>query len=655
MTEFDIVSPVVFGCIFVVILLVLLLKLKAKKRRLSEDAAHIEQIEGDVDQLKTKLNQEHTKCNSFKQKAFELNQKFNVVECEKTRLLSQIQNKEFDLAAVQKKLQDAENILASIENVDKEQLTNELNAAREKVAQFGQTKAILEQEKDRLKTKVEDLEEENDDLQDELAKKKQTLQDKVIELENIEREAKKQKGILEETAKSLDDTKLDLSKKQTALTFVQEILNAKEAPAAVSKARHKAIDGIERFLNDTLVGLLSAEESNSQEIEKMEDDFLQWKNLEKKHWLKNKRTVAFVGEFAAGKTSIVNELLLKNDKNAILLPESVKATTAIPTYISNTSGLTSFTFLTPNNKLKQMSESTFKRVDKEVLDNVKGTSSLIKYFVMSYKNNALRDLSILDTPGFDSNDSKDANRTVEVINECDALFWIIDVNKGELNTTSIKTIKENLKRPLFIVINKVDSVSAPNAEACEKKVKQTLDRAEIQYEKIIFFSKKMNADEILKHLISVPKKIKETNAIHVIREKIEYFLNKADVECKMNKDRYTNSQEEGRSANRQFGDAIADLNKKCQEIQNIPSYASHWFSDNKYEMSTNEHGDFINHINDISNISNDKLKELYKKSSHDEKAILCDFENYQKSVQKSQQWQDAKESFEHLVEEYNRG
>lgn len=90
-------------------------------------------------------------------------------------------------------------------------------------------------------------------------------------------------------------------------------------------------------------------------------------------------------------------------------------------------------------------------MNKDVLGQVKGISSLIKYFVMTYDNSNLKDLSVLDTPGFSSNDQEDAERTIEVINECDALFWVFDVNAGTVNSSSIKLIKEHLKN-LFILL-----------------------------------------------------------------------------------------------------------------------------------------------------------------------------------------------------------
>ncbi len=47
--------------------------------------------------------------------------------------------------------------------------------------------------------------------------------------------------------------------------------------------------------------------------------------------------------------------------------------------------------------MKLILDETFRKVSKEVLDQVKGVSSLIKYFVMTYKNPNLSGLSILDT------------------------------------------------------------------------------------------------------------------------------------------------------------------------------------------------------------------------------------------------------------------
>ena len=60
----------------------------------------------------------------------------------------------------------------------------------------------------------------------------------------------------------------------------------------------------------------------------------QWTATKRKSWLDGKRTIAFVGEFSAGKTSIVNRILTQDNPDIPKLPVSTKATTAIPTYIA---------------------------------------------------------------------------------------------------------------------------------------------------------------------------------------------------------------------------------------------------------------------------------------------------------------------------------
>ena len=67
-----------------------------------------------------------------------------------------------------------------------------------------------------------------------------------------------------------------------------------------------------------------------------------WAAISRKKWLANKTAIAFVGEFSAGKTSIVNSILSTH------LPVSTKVTTAIPTYISGGSIETSGTMGRPS-------------------------------------------------------------------------------------------------------------------------------------------------------------------------------------------------------------------------------------------------------------------------------------------------------------------
>ena len=122
---------------------------------------------------------------------------------------------------------------------------------------------------------------------------------------------------------------------------------------------------------------------------------------------------------------------------------------------------------------------------------------------MTYKNPNLDGLSILDTPGFNSNDKNDAQRTMEVINECDALFWVFDVNAGNINRSSLSVIKEHLNKPLYVVINKVDTKPDSEIKKVEDLIKKTLTNEGIDVHQYIRFSSKASLLDIMKPIKEV--------------------------------------------------------------------------------------------------------------------------------------------------------
>lgn len=307
------------------------------------------------------------------------------------------------------------------------------------------------------------------------------------------------------------------------------------------------------------------------------------------------------GEFSAGKTSIVNMLLAQGAKDGkvVQLPVSSKATTAIPTYISYNAHDV-YSFVAPNDAVKLIDQTIFERVKKEVLDQVDGVSSLIKYFVMSYNNEALKDLSILDTPGFNSNDPEDAERTIEVINESDALFWVFDVNSGTVNRSSIDTIKKNLRKPLYIVINKVDSKSASEVEAVEKLIRKTLSESGVQIVDVIKFSQK----EDVKVLLSKIKEVKPSNDDRgfweTIGERLADALREAETEVSELKKEQSSlglAIEESVDASNAL---LGSLSEFCEALAGIPEFKSKWFKADCYEISEGAYERFINLLSCIA-------------------------------------------------------
>lgn len=412
----------------------------------------------------------------------------------------------------------------------------------------------------------------------------------------------------------LDDKIEELGQKTGSLDFIQQVLSAKEFSTEDVKKLNADVTIFESFVKGQFTDLSTVLFNNGHlsrgdikdqiGLESMKKFFYdkcdQWASTKRKSWLDGKTTIAFVGEFSAGKTSIVNRILSQDDPSIPRLPVSTKATTAIPTYIAGGQTV-SYSFISGDSKRKTILEETFKKVSKDVLDQVKGVSSLIKYFVMTYKNPNLDGLSILDTPGFNSNDSEDRERTIEVINECDALFWVFDVNAGTINRSSISTIKEKLNKPLYVVINKVDTKAASEVQKVEDLIRQTLAEEGLKVEQFIRFSAKESLNVIMDPIKSINRDTKRDTFVTVVGEEIERILSTLNDDVKRYNKNYHKSKREMDEIDSALKDCLKGLRSDCETAASIPQWVEHTFSKDRFEMSASEGTCFKNLLDQISN------------------------------------------------------
>ena len=564
------------------------------------------------------------------------------------------------LAETEKKLTnsvDLENELDKIESKYKallkeaneqcaqldEQLKNALdgkidNSFKEQLAQT-----------EKLKKKIEDLEEEIEENEDDISDLKKKLHlkdDDIAELQdNLKTEQKNTNCLKEELSslsQTLDDKLEELKIKMGSLDFIQEILSAKEISTEDTQKLYKRINTFESFVKGSYLDLNSYL-YNSYDIPWKEfigrqaiapkkqyviDNCDQWTATKRKSWLDGKRTIAFVGEFSAGKTSIVNRILTQDNPDIPKLPVSTKATTAIPTYIAGGS-VVSYSFISGDGRRKEILEETFKKVSKEVLDQIKGVSSLIKYFVMTYKNPNLNGLSILDTPGFNSNDSEDHDRTIDVINECDALFWVFDVNAGTVNRSSISIIKEKLNKPLYIVINKVDTKPESEIQKVEELIQKTLKEEGLKVEQFIRFSAKTSIEDIMTPIHSVKKIESRENFISEIKEDLEHLLKECKEKVDEQNKSYMKERQNGHNIIDDLDENFKLLYKDCEAVSQIPRWETHIFSSDRYEMSEEEYDQLIQLLSIIAEerpkIITDNIKNLRENAKKTQKAysMLC--------------------------------
>ena len=267
--------------------------------------------------------------------------------------------------------------------------------------------------------------------------------------------------------------------------------------------------------------------------------------------------------------------------------------------------------------MKSISEATFKKVNKEVLEQVEGLSSLITYFIMKYKNPNLEKLSILDTPGFNSNDSEDSRRTIEVINECDALFWVFDVNAGTVNRSSLKIIKEHLTKPLYIVINKVDTKSDKEVDSVEALIRKTIEAEGIMVREYIRFSSNPQYElaTIMNPIRNVVRDTSKDEFINDLENSIIDLQNEWTEFAKEHTSAYNNLRKKHDGIVNKYVNAQNQLFQACERAVSIPHFEDHWFRADNYEMSQEEYAQLNNILEDVATTKCQKLASLFDESN----------------------------------------
>lgn len=525
----------------------------------------------------------------------------------------------------EKKLHDAEDKAEEIKN----KYENLLAESRSKIEDLDKQikeclngnidESVKEKllEVDKLNKKIKKLKEDLEDNKKDLQSCKEKLNKKADEyaelddkLRNERKQSKQLQTDLDNLKTELENKRKDLNLKMQSLSFVQEVLSASVGNDTETKLLYERVDNVCNYVKEELRDCIKFSFNRIDNENLFKEDLQKWAIVKKKHWIAGKTAIAFVGEFSAGKTSIVNRILSQDDPNVPLLPVGSEATTAIPTYIAG-GVFTSYNFVTPTNTKKKLEEDTFKKVNKDVLGQVKGISSLIKYFVMTYDNSNLKDLSVLDTPGFSSNDQEDAERTIEVINECDALFWVFDVNAGTVNSSSIKLIKEHLKKPLYIVINKVDTKAETEVNLVEQLIRKTLRDEGVSVNGFIRFSAKSPLSDIMDPIKSIKHDETQmsylanlTNYLNKLSEELNTTLkvaNQKQMECFNKCDSLMDDYER----------VIRNMRNDCDDAKRIPHEEEHWFRDNNYEMSKSEYSQLTQKLNKISTINVRQLLDSY--------------------------------------------
>lgn len=436
-------------------------------------------------------------------------------------LLKKIENLETNITTYQKEIAQLEQQLSQkeIEQIYSAELDEKYLALK---TDFD----VKEKELKKLKKEVDDLQEEVDDLEEDKKEQKRRFDRELSQKLQEFNQLISEKEIL---TNKLRDLEADKKLKSESITFVNNILNAKDAESKDYKYIFDKTAEICNYVQNEVIDVFK--NILNQPIPDAQTNLYKWRNTELKTWLKDKKVIAIVGEFSSGKTSLVNRILNPdNDPEIIDLPTSSKETTAIPTYIEYAPDFYS-RFVAPNGELKTIDTVTFQLTKKEIIDQV-NVLSLIDTFVLGYQNKNIQNISILDTPGFGSNNKKLIEKTVVAIKEASAVFWLIDANTGEMNQSSINIIKEHLKgTELYVILNKCDTKSEGDLDALEAKVQNTVQRHGIIVKQFLRFSIKNETYRTqLMDVINSLNVQTNSNYIDVIKSFLESHLKQKDGE-----------------------------------------------------------------------------------------------------------------------------
>ena len=466
-----------------------------------------------------------------------------------------------------------------------------------------------EKELKKLKREVDDLQEEVDDLEDDKKEQKKKFDRELnLKIEEFQKSLNQLTAEKENLTSKLKDLEADKKLKSDSINFVNNILNAKDADSKDYKNIFDKTTEICNYVQNEVADVFK--NILNRPIPDLQTNLYKWRNTELKTWLKDKKVIAIVGEFSSGKTSLVNKILNpNNDPKIIELPTSSKETTAIPTYIEYANDFYSH-FVAPNGELKRIDTATFQMTKKEILDQV-NVLSLIDTFVLGYKNPYIQNISILDTPGFGSNNKKLIEKTVASIKEASAVFWLIDANTGEMNQSSINTIKEHLKgTELYIILNKCDTKSDRDLAALEAKVRSTVQQQGITVKQFLRFSTKNDMYRVqLMNVINALNVQTNSNYIAAVKSLLDSSLKRKEEEYKgiqqqisnliYNKDR---KQNEIRNNTKSAVDACRNLGVTFNEHQN--SLLGFEYGDKYYKMKYEDKERYDRNVVRITEIVN---------------------------------------------------
>jgi predicted GTPase len=161
---------------------------------------------------------------------------------------------------------------------------------------------------------------------------------------------------------------------------------------------------------------------------------------------------AIIGEFSAGKSSVINALVGRDD----FLPVNLTETTALISKLEYSPFPRVELELHDGSRIESSIADYRRLVDQNADSSLRQKVALVNVFV-DYP--PLKKISVFDTPGLNSKILEHERTTIHYISKVDVVFWVFKANQPASGSELkyLETIK-SYGRPVYAIINKIDTV-----------------------------------------------------------------------------------------------------------------------------------------------------------------------------------------------------
>ena len=357
---------------------------------------------------------------------------------------------------------------------------------------------------------------------------------------------------------------------------------------------------------DESIGILEAISTKSQLEIVSKEELQSIKNLlsELGYYNSSAPRIFLIGEFKAGKSSLVNALLNKTYAPTDILEMTAwvsKFWKSESNYCKINFNDNTFEYTLPEEFLSSCEKRNFAR---DYLRKIKTVEFGIKDLDKNY--------ILIDTPGFGSINSDNEKKLIELVYEADIILFIVDAESiGSLKEAAI--IKEHIKNgiPYFIVVTKIDLVQDHNEL---DEIKQFIQK-EYQANSPNIFTVSTNKDYINNSLSTLDDKLNEFannfdsnkrqdaeyGFLKIIAERLMFLLNELE--------RILIDIQNRVGSFNSYIDSVSSLINKSLQID-IEDFARKSFLQNKREQIVVEVGAVLSSTN--GNISEEQLLSIFK-------------------------------------------